>query len=74
MKFTQAHHTPKKTIEYMSTPAPKCPSDSAWCNPLAACATATTITRSKKSSSGVEARCSSSGERGPSGATQGRCR
>ena len=39
----------------------------------AACETATTKHRSKRSSSGVEARCSSSMSRGPIGSTRSRC-
>ena len=43
--------------------AAACASEIAWCRPLATCAMATTKTRSKSSSSGVDARCGSCGER-----------
>src|SRR6187399_1311592 len=48
-----------------------CPSRRPWCSWPAACETATTKHRSNSSSSGVLARCSSSGSRGPIGRRHG---
>ena len=63
MKFIHAHQTPKKPIRKPITPSAMCPSTSSWCSPAAAPATATTMQRSKNSSSGVEVRFGSSRSR-----------
>ncbi len=56
-KFIHAHQIPKNTRMYFPTGAPtEPPSAKAWWRLFAACATATTKTRSKNSSSGVDDR------------------
>jgi hypothetical protein len=63
VKFIHAHQMAKNTMGYPSIASAPCPSTSWWCSVFAAWATATTKVRSKNSSSGVEARCTSSGSR-----------
>jgi hypothetical protein len=63
VKFIHAHHTPKKAMRKPTTPLLMLPPTSSWCSDDADWATATTKQRSTNSSSGVDARCSSSGSR-----------
>ena len=63
VKFIQPHHTAKKIVANPTTPWATSPAASWWCRADAARPTATTKVRSKNSSRGVEARCSSSRSR-----------
>jgi hypothetical protein len=72
VKFIQAHQIAKNTIRKLGTACSMWSSATSWCSWAAACATATTKHRSKKSSSGVDARCGSSGWRATIGRYQGR--
>src|SRR6266508_4718212 len=72
VKFIQAHQMPKNISRYHGSARSMSPVERAWCRRAAASETATTKHRSKNSSSGVEARCSSSARRAVIGRSQGR--
>src|ERR671917_401631 len=63
VKFIHAHQMAKNTRGNATSASAAPPPTSKWCIVLDAWATATTKVRSKNSSSGVEARCCSSGSR-----------